>query len=438
MSNLSLVKKIDSVIRFFLYILIFWLPYSPAVVESCVVICLILWIFKRGIIVIGQRKSAKTLKEGVLQFLNDIKPESTFLNKPIAFFLLACVLSIANSAFFTQSLQNFFTKTLEWFIVYFLVVEVFKDKKHVYVAFMVFMFTAFSTVIDSLVQAYITYKDVFLGRMIEPGGRPTAGFKTSNGLGGYLMGVIPVLSAWIILGKQNFRTRSCALLILAFSIWSLIATFSRGAWIGAFFGGIFLLFIVLFPKERLKFYFSLGLFWVTAFLGISLVLILVNSLGQELLGRHSTIQWRLDVWSVSVEMIKDRPFFGHGINTFMRIFQIYRGLPPMDPTYAHNCYIQLAAETGLVGVLCFFWIIGTMFHQLIGKIKLYFMQDQNLGALAIGLLSGIFAFLVHSFFDTHFYSLQLSVYLWFMVGILVSISNISNTTVDQKNMTLGK
>jgi len=145
MSNLSLFKKIDSAIRFFLYILIFWLPYSPAVVESCVVICLILWIFKRGIIAIGQSKSAKTFKEGVFQFLRDFKPESTFLNKPIVFFLLACVISVTNSAFFAQSLQNFFTKTLEWFIVYFLVVEVFKDKKHVYVALMVFMFTAFST-----------------------------------------------------------------------------------------------------------------------------------------------------------------------------------------------------------------------------------------------------------------------------------------------------
>jgi len=117
----TLIDRIDALIRFFLYVLIFWLPYSPAVIESCVIICLILWLLKRGILLTKEKVSAGILK--------DAKPESTFLNKPIAFFLLACLLSVTGSAFFGQSLHNFFTKTLEWFIVYFLVVEVFKDKK---------------------------------------------------------------------------------------------------------------------------------------------------------------------------------------------------------------------------------------------------------------------------------------------------------------------
>ena len=30
-------NRIDSIIRFFLYLLIFWLPYSPAVIESSVI-----------------------------------------------------------------------------------------------------------------------------------------------------------------------------------------------------------------------------------------------------------------------------------------------------------------------------------------------------------------------------------------------------------------
>ena len=272
MVNLSLADRIDALIRFFLYILIFWLPYSPAVVECCVVISVILWLIKRSVILTRQRGFARILKGGLSGFLKNIKPESTFLNKPIAFFLFACILSVTSSAFFVQSLHNFLTKTLEWFIIYFLVVEVFKDKKHVYIAFAIFMFTAFSTVIDSLVQMYITHKDIFFGYTIEPGGRATAGFKTPNGLGGYLTGVIPVLFAWVLLGKQEFCYRLIVLLILSLSVWSLIITFSRGAWIGVFFGGMFLLFSVLFPKKRLKIYFSLGLLWVTIFLCISFLL----------------------------------------------------------------------------------------------------------------------------------------------------------------------
>jgi len=421
----TLIDRIDALIRFFLYVLIFWLPYSPAVIESCVIICLILWLLKRGIILTKEKGSARILK--------DVKPESTFLNKPIAFFLLACLLSVTGSAFFGQSLHNFFTKTLEWFIVYFLVVEVFKDKKHITIVLAIFIFTAFSTAIDSLIQFYITHKDIFLGVVIEPGARATAAFKTSNGLGGYLTLIIPMLLAWIFLSQQKLRYRLIILSVFLFLAWSLVVTFSRGAWIGVFFGGMFLLLFVLIPKKRLQFYFSFSFLGAATVLLISFILILANGSDQQLFNRIETIQWRLGIWSISMEVIKDKFLFGHGINTFMRVFQEYRGNNMMGPTYAHNCYIQLAAEVGIVGLLCFFWIIAEVFHQSLGRIKIYFTQDRNLAAVIIGLLSGIFAFLVHSFFDTHFYSLQLSVYLWFMIGILVAVCQIFDNTARARH-----
>jgi len=158
-----LVNKINTLVRVFLYILIFWLPYSPAVIESCVILCLILWIVKRSIILYGKKRTDESIKGKLIWFFSAFKPEQTHLDIPIVCFLLACILSVTSSAFFEQSLQNFLTKTLEWFIVYFLVVEFFKDKKHIYIALAVFVFTAFSTVLDSFVQFYITYKDIFLG-----------------------------------------------------------------------------------------------------------------------------------------------------------------------------------------------------------------------------------------------------------------------------------
>jgi len=342
------------------------------------------------------------------------------------------MLSIASSAFFEQSLRNFLTKTLEWFIVYFLVVEVFKDKKHVYIALVIFIFTTFSTSLDALLQYHITHKDIFLGHTINPGGRATAGFKTSNGLGGYLTLAVPMLLAWISLGKQSLHHRLIFLSIFFFMVWSLVVTFSRGAWIGTFFGAMFLLLFILFPRERLQFYFSFWFLWATVFLFVSFILILANSSSRPLFERYETIQWRLDIWSISTEMIKDKPFFGHGINTFMKVFQAYRRNSMMGPTYAHNCYIQLATETGILGLFCFLGIIGKAFHQSLGAVKLNFTQDRNLGVLIIGLLSGILAFLVHSFFDTNFYSLQLSVYLWLMIGMLVAICKIYGDTAQDE------
>ena len=431
MTNSTVVNRIDALIRFLLYVLIFWLPYSPAVVETCVIFSLMLWLLKRGILLAETKGPAETVKEKLSRLLKGIKPESSFLNKPIGFFVFVCILSVTGSAFFEQSLRSFFTKTLEWFIVYFLVIEVFKDKKHITIALAVFIFTALSTAVDSLVQFYITYKDIFLGQVIEPGGRPNAGFKTSNGLGGYLAGIVPGLSAWVLLGKQEFPYRVIASSILLLLMWSLILTFSRGAWLGTFFGGTFLLFFILFRGKRSHFYLSLGMSWAVIFLSLALVFIVAYGSGQTILERFETIRWRLGIWNVSLEMIRDKPFFGHGINTFMKVFQSYRG-ESLGPTYAHNCFIQLAAETGIAGLFCFLWIVAKMFHESLGKLKSNFEKDRGLGALTVGLLAGIFAFLVHSFFDTHFYSLQLSVYLWYMVAVLVATCKISDVPGERK------
>lgn len=420
MDHSRFLARIDAVIRFFFYVLIFWLPYSPAVIESCVVVCFILWLFKRNVIFLRQGRAGSTFRER----LRGLGPEPGFLNRPIAFFLLACVLSVAGSAFFAQSLRNFFTKTLEWFIIYFLAVEVFKDKRHVYTALAVFMFTAVSTVVDSLIQFHVTGKDIFLGHVIVPGSRATAGFKTPNGLGAYLTGVIPLAGSWFFFWKQKFRGRLAALSILLLALWSLAVTFSRGAWLGAFLGTVFLLLVFLLHKKTEELYFSAGLFFATVILCISFFLILTNSTGREWLGRHETIGWRMDIWEDSVRMIKDKPLFGHGINTFMRNFESYRRDVGTNPTYAHNCYIQLAAETGIAGLVCFLWIMAGVFRHSLERIRIHFHANRNLAVLCAGLLSGILAFLVHSFFDTNWYSLQLSVYLWVMIGLLVAAGNI--------------
>ena len=118
-------------------------------------------------------------------------------------------------------------------------------------------------------------------------------------------------------------------------------------------------------------------------------------------------------------MIQDSPLLGHGINTFMMIFEAYRGDPGNNPTYAHNSYLQLAAETGVVGLIAFLWIFVKLFRWFLSSLAAYGTKNDTLIIPALGLLSGIFAFLIQSFVDNHFYSLQLSVYLWFVTGLLV-------------------
>ena len=388
-------------IRFFLCLLIFWLPYSPAVIETSVIIGLILWISKR--MIVGKRPNMIP---------------ATPLNKPIFFFLMVCVLSAAISAFWRGSLPNFLTKTLEWFIVYFLVTESVTTRKHIYIIFGVFLVTLAATALDSLVQYYVTYKDIFLGHAIEPGTRATAGFKTPNGLGAYLTGAIPIVLAWTFKRDERLRYRLLLSLLFVLLIWSLAVTFSRGAWLTVFLGVIFFALLYGFHRRHLEFYCTFGLLLILVALIFLFGFILTSDWNLPAL-RYGTAYWRLQVWADTFKMIQDRPFLGHGINTFMRAFEAYRSDPGADPTYAHNSYLQLTAETGVIGLVAFLWIFRSLFGWFLQFLTAYGIKNDDLIIPAMGVSSAIFAFLFQSFFDNQFYSLQLVVYLWFLVGLFV-------------------
>lgn len=399
-----LSEKIDSLIRFFLYVLIFWLPYSSAVVEICVIFSIILLVIKRVVLI----------KQEHLNFFEGFSPRASALNKPILFFIVACVLSVIQSVFWKQSIYNFFTKTLEWFVVFFLVLEAFQTKKQIFIALGIFVFTAFSTACDGLVQYYFTHKDLFLGKALQPDMRITAAFKTSNGLGGYLAVVLPLVIAMSL--NRSWRMYQ-QILFAIFSViifWALILTFSRGAWLAAFVG-VSVLAMVFFSLRHPK---------LVKWAVVLIVIIFGCSFGaMEAIDRSDTVQWRIGVWRDSLRMIADRPVFGHGINTFMAVFQSYRTAHLNEPTYAHNCYLQMTAEIGMLGMGALLWVLAVLFSSSFKKIRIFAAKDNELMLLSLGLFAGMAAYFVHCFFDTNLYTLQLSVYIWLVIGLLVATTN---------------
>jgi putative inorganic carbon (HCO3(-)) transporter len=145
------------------------------------------------------------------------------------------------------------------------------------------------------------------------------------------------------------------------------------------------------------------------------------------------------MWQGGWDMFLARPILGHGLGTFMHNFINYRPQGYEEIVYAHNCFLQMAAEIGVIGLATFLWMIIVLFDTSIrslrkieDKSRPFTIQtvdfakgrDKFYRAILLGLLGGLLAYLAHSAVDTNLYSLPLAVLFWFILGLVVSLSRL--------------
>jgi len=158
--------------------------------------------------------------------------------------------------------------------------------------------------------------------------------------------------------------------------------------------------------------------------GVKEILISFIELQQKkgvIIYNHFSGSGRMKYWQEAINMIKDYPVFGVGLNTYSIVG---RGYKINWGGYPHNCYLQMAVEIGIVGLLSFLWIIFVIFRNSLKNLKI--MNDPFLQLALLGALAGYYGFLVHSFFDTNFYSVQLGSLLWLVMGIIIAVQRIEN------------
>jgi putative inorganic carbon (HCO3(-)) transporter len=234
------------------------------------------------------------------------------------------------------------------------------------------------------------------------------------------------MSLLFIRFKKLFQKGIAAAVFLTL-VWALFITFSRGAMGGTLLGMLFFGIMLLNRKSglltRKALIFGAALVFVVSIFSTFQFKKHMNLAGND----TQTVQWRTDLWEESVLMVKERPFLGHGLNTYMPLmkdFLITTHSPlsnGFSPSYAHNCYVQIAVEVGILGLAAFMGILFLLFRQILIPFTHESMEGKQARILSFGLLAGLFGFLGHSFVDTNFYTLQLPVLFWFMAGLLISL-----------------
>jgi O-antigen ligase len=143
--------------------------------------------------------------------------------------------------------------------------------------------------------------------------------------------------------------------------------------------------------------------------GLALILVLFGSIlllgGGESLTRgigfvnqSDFSNGRSHFWSVTLQIIRDYPILGAGFNAFGVAFTRYdtwNGSLRIEQ--AHNDYLQIFADAGILGFACALVFVYFLFRQGLEKINQ--TGDRFRRGVAAGALAGCFGILLHSFFD---------------------------------------
>jgi O-antigen ligase len=126
--------------------------------------------------------------------------------------------------------------------------------------------------------------------------------------------------------------------------------------------GVITAYIALFFADRLKnkrFGFRAGLMAI----GLVVITLCAVEIGFEpqdalnVLGRDTTLTGRTQIWSTAIQYIGDRPLLGYGYQVFWEPDGPVRRYLAKDlgwePVTAHNGYLEIGLDFGLVGLLLF-------------------------------------------------------------------------------------
>lgn len=122
------------------------------------------------------------------------------------------------------------------------------------------------------------------------------------------------------------------------------------------------------------------------------------------------LDYRIDYWTQATHAIIDFPIWGYGPGTFSLISKKYRATPFVSSSYAHNSYLQLSSELGIVAGLLFVLfmlslLIETFFlikqkgksqdeqMMLLGLVMIYFINIYDFDWNFISLFVFTFIFL---------------------------------------------
>lgn len=343
---------------------------------------------------------------------------------------------IVATLFHVKHIELGLYEALKWFEMLVLLVYGwinFKDRRFIEVSLAVILFGGLIQAIVGILQFHVQHglSLGFLGEYVSQLGTPGLATITTNAnkliraygtmphpnvLGGFLY--VSLITGYYFLSRETMFHRirtifvACATIILLLGIF---VSFSRIAWLSAILVTIGYLWFHVKHKEWSK----VIVIVIVTVVSCATILIgykdLALSRGGETLSSNS-VTLRGTYNEMGLELVKKYPVLGVGVGHYIPALRDFYQLEDWQYQPAHNIYIFLAAELGILGLGLFLIIVGSI-------IKRAWINKNQL--LTFTLLLGVGSFLFIGLFDHYPLTIQQTRLTFFLLlGMLAAQANI--------------
>ena len=403
-------RILDRLLKFAVCYTVFSIPVSITMTNISMLVVLVVFLLRKALV-----------REPL------IRTSSTFW--VLLVFLAVSLASIAGSTAVLSSLRGI-VKYLKYFTLFLVLTDTVRDEKTLKAVAAGALAGLLLVSVDGVFQ-YITGRDFLRGFPLPYSAdylfdgtfpRIKASMHNPNDLASYLVAVLP-LAVCMALYFPAKKIRGLMVLAALPAFFVIFNTFSRGA----AFGVAAALILFSLARKDVK-PVLLMVIAVLFFMAFAPPQILEWSAGRlnlyDLLVEEGGRRMH---WQTAVNMIKAHPLLGVGINTFSLNYSAYS--PPGDTFggwYAHNSYLQIAAETGLTGLAAFFLIAGDVMRRFFRGYAA--MKDDSARVISLGFLGGAVGFMTAAIFESALQHSNLAVLFWYLMGILAAVYVISEET----------
>lgn len=364
---------------------------------------------------------------------------------PIVSFLILGVISVIVTPFTEFALEEM-GRFVSYFLMILLMGKAINTRKRVKIVFWFIV----GVLIISCAYGIMQMEFVDLDPVNWGGQKPYVSFYgNKNFFGGYAVTVFPFLMAVLFL-RKHISDLIIFAVITFLCFFALLYTRTRGA---IFLGTPALLFFfflcqIIYGKLHFLYKKNFWLIFIGIVVGIILLFAIVLLLWPEMRMQFLSVlqhdagtnRVRVRMWTGSWRMLTERPILGQGVGSFQLTFPRFR--PWMyhrdgvshNTRHAHNEYKELLSETGLIGLIIFFWMIFIILYELVRFMKK--SKDVFLIQMAIATLSGIIGQLAYSLVCVNLRWTSGGFIFWFIIGFGVAVVKVGQRSEEAEMIAL--